>query len=422
MLPRWTFPFFAAFILLATKATAQSIAVPWSGHGHDAQHSGLSLVASQSLNQIHWQAPVDFAPQYSGTALYAHYGSPIISRQNTVFFPVKTGPDDGFRIEARSAATGTLTWLQTTDYSLPAHGWVPSCGLALTPKNRLYYPGAGGTVYFRDTPDAPGGATGQLAFYGLGNYNAAQATFNANVKINTPLTTDRYGNIYFGFQVTGPTTPALQSGIARIAEDGAGTWQAASAAADDGTILKVVMNCAPALSNDHKTLYVAVSVGNYSGGYLVALDASTLAPISRVRLKDVRTPDSDANLLDDGTSSPTIGPDGDVYFGVFENPPGSHNYRGWLLHYDATLSQAKPAGAFGWDQTPSIVPASFIPSYLGSSKYLLLSKYNDYAIGGSGGQNKVAILDPNETMLEASTGAAIMKEVLTMLGPTADAD
>ena len=415
----------AALGLLATLAHAQSIALPWSGHGHDPQHTGLSPVASQPLNRILWQipVPVDLAPQYNGTTLYAHYGSPLITRLNTVVFPVKTGPTDGFRIEARNPADGSLKWMQTTDYSLPAHGWTPPCGLALTPKNRLYFPGAGGTVRYRDDPDATAGPAGQLAFYGIANYQAAPATFSANVKINTPITADRYGNIYFGFQVTGATVPALQSGLARIAEDGTGTWIAASAAATDASIAKVVMNCAPALSNDHKTLYVAVSFGNYQGGYLVALDSRTLAPLSKVRLKDVRTPANDALLLDDGTSTPTVGPDGDVYFGAFEGPFGSHDRRGWLLHFDATLAQTKTAGAFGWDQTASVVPASLVSSYNGSSKYLLLSKYNNYVGGGgTGGDNKMAILDPNDTMLEASSGATVMKEILTILGPTPDSE
>ncbi len=155
------------------------------------------------------------------------------------------------------------------------------------------------------------------------------------------------------------------------------------------------MNCAPALSNDHRTLYVAVSAGHAQGGYLVALDSRTLAPISKVRLKDVLAPGSDALLLDDGTATPTVGPDGDVYFGVFEAGWGTNHYRGWLRHFDATLAVSKPAGAFGWDHTASIVPASLVPSYHGTSSYLLLSKYNDYAGIGGTGVNKVAILDPN---------------------------
>lgn len=404
-------------------AHAQSIAMPWSGHGHDPQHTGVSQVASQPLNRIKWQAPVDLQPQYSGNRLLIHYGSPLITRQNTVIFPVKTGAQDGFRIEARAAADGALVWMQTTDYALPQpHNWKPPVGPALTPKNRLWYPGAGGTVYFRDTPDAATGATGQLAFYGLANYQAAPATFAANVRINTPITSDRYGNIFFGFQVTGTTTPALQSGLARIAEDGTGTWKSASDLATDASVTKMVMNCAPALSHDQRTLYTAVSFGNYQGGYLVALDSRTLAPISKVRLKDVRTPANDARLPDDGTSSPTIGPDGDVYFGVLESPSGSNRYRGWLLHFDATLAQTKPAGAFGWDDTVSIVAAPHVPSYQGASPYLILAKYNNYVIGGTGGNNRVAILDPNDTMTDPISGATVMKEVITRLGPTADSD
>ena len=120
------------------------------------------------------------------------------------------------------------------------------------------------------------------------------------------ITSDRYGNIYFGFVVTGATTPALQSGIARISEDGTGSWVGAAAAALDASIIKVAMNAAPALSNDHKTLYVPVSFGNYAGGYLLALDSLTLATTGKVRLIDPLTPFNvdDARILDDGTASP----------------------------------------------------------------------------------------------------------------------
>ena len=419
--PRLALLVAVALWLATASSRAQSIALPWSSHGHDPQHSGLSLVASQPLTRIVWQTPVDLAPQYSnGTTLYAHYGSPLITRQNTVIVPVKTGPSDGFRVEGRSAADGSLKWTQPTDYTLPSYNWVPSYGVALTPKNRVYFPGAGGTVYFRDAPDAVSGATGQLAFYGLANYQADPATFASRVRINTPLTSDRYGNIFFGFQVNGSTTPVLESGIARIAEDGTGTWIAAHTAADDAGIAKVVMNCAPALSNDHKTLYVAVSSGDFSGGYLVAINSSTLAPISKVRLKDVRNPGNDALLTDSGSSCPTVGPDGDVYYGVLESPFGSNRYRGWLLHFDKDLAQTKPAGAFGWDDTVSIVPSSLVAAYHGAAKYLLLTKYNNYVVGGGGGDNRVAILDPNDTMTDPQSTATVMKEIATALGPTAD--
>ena len=80
------------------------------------------------------------------------------------------------------------------------------------------------------------------------------------------------------------------------------------------------------------------------------------------------------------------------------NFPSNHA-RGWLLHFNAGLSTTKTPGAFGWDDSASIVPSRWCQSYTGSSGYLVLTKYNNYAdpgIGGNG-QNKVAILDPNAT-------------------------
>src|SRR5204862_3812990 len=102
----------------------------------------------------------------------------------------------------------------------------------------------------------------------------------------------------------------------------------------------------------------------------------------------------DAFVSDDSTASPTVGPDGDVYFGVLESG-GSFNYfRGWLLHFDAGLRTTMTPGAFGWDDTASIVPASAVPQYQGRSKYLLLTKYNDYVSFGGTGVNRLAIFDP----------------------------
>jgi hypothetical protein len=124
---------------------------------------------------------------------------------------------------------------------------------------------------------------------------------------------------------------------------------------------------------------------------------------------------------DDGTASPTVGPDGDVYFGVLETTFGQHNARGWLLHFDATLAQAKLPGSFGWDDTASIVPASMVPGYSGPSSYLVMTKYNNYARAGSGdSRNKVAVLDPNASQPDFIAGKPVMKEVLTVLGVTPD--
>jgi hypothetical protein len=233
--------------------------------------------------------------------------------------------------------------------------------------------------------------------------------------INTPITSDSSGNLFFGFQVIGAVPLPLDSGIARISSSGTGTWIAAAVAANDPSITKVVHNCTPALSLDGSTVYVAVSNG--SAGYLVALDSTTLTPKASVALTDPKS-GSDSSLADDGSASPTVGPDGDVYFGVLENPFPENNDRGWLLHFNGTLSQSKIPGAFGWDYTAAVVPSSLVSSYHGTSTYLLMSKYNNYANLGGNGQNKIAVLDPNAAETDPVTGATVMQEVLTILGPT----
>jgi hypothetical protein len=375
-------------------------------------------VAAQPLTGILWQTPVDLQPQYSGGDLFIHYGSPLVTQANTVIVPVKTGASDGFEVEGFDGSTGALKWRVSTDYSVPDASWTPPMSLVLTPANRLYIPGAGGTVYYMDNPDARNATiTGQLAFYGIANYDHS---YDDNVKISTPLTSDSQGNIYFGFTVYGPTPINLESGVARMDPDGNGSWVSASTAAGDPGISQALLNCAPALSNDESSLYIAVTTGpGFGAGYLLRLDSRTLATTGKVFLLDPVTGDA-ALLPDAGTASPTVGPDGDVYFGVLENPFASNNDRGWLLHFSGDLTQSKIPGAFGWDDTASVVPASMVPSYTGSSRYLLMTKYNNYKELGGDGVNKIAVLDPNTMADDPITGACVMQEVLTIAGVTPD--
>jgi hypothetical protein len=111
-----------------------------------------------------------------------------------------------------------------------------------------------------------------------------------------------------------------------------------------------------------------------------------------------------------------------VYYGVLENPFPLHNNRGWLLHFNSDLSQQKIPGGFGWDDTASIVDASLVASYHGTSKYLIMTKYNNYAnvfIGD--GHNRIAILDPNTGESDPVIPSAnVMREVITTLGVTPD--
>jgi hypothetical protein len=375
--------------------------------------------------KIAWTTPVDLAPQYTpGGALLTHYGSPVVTTANTIVLPVKTGAAGGFRIEARNAATGALVWSADTDYALPPHNWKPPYNLLLTQQGRLYAPGVGGKLLVRDNADAAAGVFASQFFYGAAAYNANPAAYNGTVFINTPLTADAQGNIFFGFHVTGANPTGVVSGIARVAPNGTGTWVGAAAAAGDTSVQKPAMNCGPAISNDGSTVYIAVNRGSTNAtqnGYLLALDSTTLATKGKVALMDPNS-NTPARISDDATSTPVVGPDGRVFYGVLETQFPTHNARGWLLQFDALLNPAGVPGSFGWDLSPTVIPASMVPSYTGTSSYLLALKYNNYLGVGSGdGLNRMAVLDPKASQADPIIPAVqVMREVLTILSPTAD--
>jgi hypothetical protein len=403
----------------STATTGQTPVLGWPTHAHDEQHTGISSVAAQPLRTIHWSTPVDLNPPRDGEEILIHYGSPLVTPANTVIVPLKTGVNS-FSVEALKGSDGSVLWTLQTGYQAPSAGFTPGMGPTLS-GDKLFIPGPGGTVIVRSQPDQTTGSVTRLVFYGAQNFAANRSTYTANVQINTPITADSQGNIYFGFLVLGATPIGLQSGIAKIAANGQGTWISAASASGDSSISKVAMSCAPALSPDEKTLYVGVDSFDFGFGYLLALNSTTLQALHSARLIDPWS-GLDATISDDSSGTPTVGPDGDVYFGVLENPFPSHNDRGWLLHFNADLTQEKIPGSFGWDDTAAIVDASLVPSYHGSSTYLLMTKYNNYADFGIGdGVNKLAVLDPNATEPDPLLpSTSVMNEVLTIKGVTRD--
>ena len=60
-----------------------------------------------------------------------------------------------------------------------------------------------------------------------------------------------------------------------------------------------------------------------------------------------------------------------------------------------------------------------VPSYVGGAAYLLMTKYNNSdGVGSGDGANRIAVLDPRATQTDSISGLAVMREVLTILGPT----
>ncbi|MEY2489638.1 MAG: hypothetical protein QOC70_1580 [Verrucomicrobiota bacterium] len=406
----------------AVGAPDQAPSVPtFAGN---AQHTANFQPAAQSINRIQWSTTIDL----HNTAAFTHYGAPLVTAANTLLTPVKTATD-GFQVNAFDGSTGTAKYTLTTDYVLPTHDWIPVYDPCLTTGafgTRLYYAGRGGTIYYIDNPDsvAHGTPVHQVFYTTLANYLANSAAYNSTIFINTPLTADSNGNVFFGFRVQG-TAPAplstTQSGFARIDPNGNGSYVLTGTAAASSTINRDCHNSAPALSNDQTTLYVLAKSNSTGTGYLIGLDSTTLATRHKVFLTDPRNGNG-AALSDDSTASPTVAPDNDVYIGILSNP--GNGSRGFLLRFSGDLSVEKTPGGFGWDYTPALVPASMVPSYQGTSSYLIFAKYNNYAGFGDGdGVNRIALLDPNATQIDphpSANGLVEMREVLTAIGPTPD--
>jgi hypothetical protein len=391
----------------------------WQGFAANAQHTGVARTASQPLTRVHWHAPVDLHPEHEGSeGPFAHYGSPMITSTNTVVVPTRIGARRGFELRAYDGTDGTRKWRMATGYTVPlgaSRTSPPPLPAALVDDTHVAVAAAGGTLLIRSAVDQADGHVRRVAFFGLGHWRAHRAAYRRSVQISTPLTAGPDGSLYFGFLASPDAPGHLRSGVARISPSGHGTWVGARALAAVHHTSAVAVGCAPALSTDGRTGYVAVVSGRRSR--LVGFDTATMKPKYRHILRDPQT-HAPAAVFDQSSATPTVGPDGDVFYGVLGNPLQQHDARGWLLHFDAHLSKVKRPGSFGWDQTVSVIPSVSVPSYAGGSSYLLVSKYNNYLEGPHGdGRNRLALLDPHAGQKDRFSEVTVLREVRTVLSP-----
>ena len=198
--------------------------------------------------------------------------------------PVKTSTNGSFRFEARNGSNGALMRSAASDYVVRPITGSPATTSLSPSAGRVYAPGAGGKLYYRDDVDSATGTVQTAVFYGAAVYTASPAQLDAAITITTPVTVDTNGTVFFGFIATQPNPANLTSGFARLAANGTGTWIAATAAASDAGIDRPAMNSAPAISRDGAVVYVAAT--NAQGrGYLLGLDSATLTPLSRIALR-----------------------------------------------------------------------------------------------------------------------------------------
>jgi hypothetical protein len=491
----------------------------WSSFAGNPQHTDISQVAAQPVQQLLWSTSLDLEPWGA-----VHYGDPIFTPGDTVIVPVKVTWDgntqggNNFFLEGLNATTGAVEWTSNvtgsvtgasdaspivitspnnglvtgetvsvggvlgntsadgtftitvlnanqfqlngttgngtytgggewayspsnSSYIEPDSSWTPPYQPVYDPvTNRVYFPGPGGTLDYINDPDNPGSSTPtvyQEAFFGTSNYQANESAYNQSIFINTGLEVDSSGNVYFGFTETGTNPSGINDGgIAKVTPSGTGSYVLAATAVGqtNDSNWNPALGTTPALSNDDSTLYIGINDSGYAlsgageyNAYDVGINTATMTPEYSVHLIDPAS-GSNAGMIAESTASVMVAPDGTVFQGVFGNP--YNGSRGYLLHFSANLGTEFTPGAFGWDDTPSIVPASMVPSYTGTSSYLILAKYNNYAnaeVGqpyGGNGVNQIAILDPYATQTDPNNdpnpNMLVMKQVMTIASPSPD--
>jgi hypothetical protein len=135
-----------------------------------------------------------------------------VTARNTVVIPVKTTAGGAYRLEGRNGATGAIVWSAATDYVTPPHNWLPPYNVLLTPQGRLYPPPPAAGCWCATMPTQPPARWWRRRSFGAAAYNANPAAFDGSVFVNTPLTADAQGNVFFGFQVTGRTPRGCSAG------------------------------------------------------------------------------------------------------------------------------------------------------------------------------------------------------------------
>lgn len=376
---------------------------PWGNLGQDAQHTGTSPFAGLPLDQV--QAVADLGADGAGHEVT--YGSPLFTKFGTIIMPAQVNGQ--YLIAAYShspGGTSTLLWYYISHYEAPPTGSTSAVFQpVLAPNGKLYFPEAAGTIGVIQNPDRYLGGNeitarpvkSGLFYYSRKDFLANPSFYRNNLFINTPLTIDPKGNVYFGVY-SKVHQDGVSSVLARVTPNGKGS----SVAAD------VATGRAPVLSNNNQFAYVMTQSSDGTAT-LSRFRGTRLMAAGSVVLRD---PSNNAliSLTAGETAPPTVGPDGDVFVPVPADADGSNAGAGWVLHYSADLKKKKFAGAFNSDVAVSIVPASMVPSYHGKSSYLVLTAFQGYDLDN----DLTALLDPTTGV--NSNGVKTMKVVASLNG------
>jgi hypothetical protein len=301
--------------------------------------------------------------------------------------------------------------------------WEPVFHAALA-NGVIYIPGAGGTVFKVNK------TSGAL----ITRINPFGSSIDQDIFVAGPLSADAAGNLYYNAiklaHGNGWNSDAVNSWLVKIAPNNSSqttTFASLNPGAPGGNDKCVGVfninqlpwpptpdavppditcgsqrpgiNVAPAIAPDGTIYTVSVAQFSTRTPYLLAVNAD-LTPKWAASLRDRFNDGCDdeippsgtpggcragahpgvdpaqnrpgaGRVLDDGTSSPVVAPDGSVYYGAYTR----YNYaQGHMMHFSST-GQYLGGYHFGWDITPGIRPHD--------GTYSVITKENHYGEVGS---------------------------------------
>ncbi len=222
-----------------------------------------------------------------------------------------------------------------------------------------------------------------------------------------------------------PRPSACRAGWRASPPDGIGTWASAAELSGDPAITEVSMSCAPALSTDGRILYVAVSSGDFGYGYCSRSNSKTLAVINqraphRSRFWPRRHHDRRQQRHSHRRPRRRR---------VLRRPrkslPRSQRPRLAAAFQSRSLAAEDfPAASAGTTPPRSSTP-SLVASLSRQSKYLVMTKYNNYAEQSTLATAIIELRFSTPTSartIPSSPPRKVMREVITQLGRTPDPD
>jgi hypothetical protein len=341
----------------AGSATAQ-----WLQFAHDAAHNGADMgTVSQDLQAIRFSKLFDTAASGVGFLLI-HYDVPKVDADGNVYIALRdrVGPNIVYSVQ-KLDTSGSVLWTYPSDYhNISAGGWEGTFSFALG-NGYLYVAGLYGIVHVISPDD--GSAQFDVVSYPIPD--PIPAGLATGVVESGPEAIDGAGTLYY---VVRSTFDGVPSHLAKVTPDG--TVSTVNFADLTGQAESPGLNCGPAIAPDG-TIYVATvhsafPISQYS---LLAINPD-------LSLKWIGNLASDsahvAQVNNQSTSTPVVGPDGRVFYGGWNSNEQSDGYL-YEFSPDGTFLGEYP---FGWDTTPVIYPDPMDPNhyFLGEKKNMYTSR------------------------------------------------